>query len=565
MIPIPHPQLLLVAGALLPVVGATALVSYLFRHRGKPGANWFMISLAAVAVFCGSYGLSLLVFDPGVRVAFEMVTIVAVCCIGPPFLAFGLEYTGRPDIVRNPLFGAVFAVPVLTVPVAATNASHGLLWSGFELTPLFGAATVQYTLGPWGFFAAIFSLGTAGLGALLLVGAILKYGPLYRREATAVVLSTIPPSVGGLLWLFGVGPVPQLNLAPVLMIPHLAFDAYAFVGTHMFETNPTTQRAAERSALDDLSDPLLVLDPNEQVVNLNGRATALFGVSAPEDLPISLEALTDVDLDGMRTAGELRVGGSEGGTYAVSYTPLSDTRADPVGSMVVLYDITEARRRDQQLAVLNRVLRHNLRNEMTVIRGYADGLSAELEEQTLAAQAETIVEASDRLLSIGEKVRTFDRIQEGKLRRRELSVVALLDDIERELRDEHPEATVERDIPAPDFEVRSDPDVLALILSNLVGNAVEHAEEGTDPAVEVRARGAAANEAVFEVRDGNPQIPEIETASLEAGDETQLQHGRGIGLWIVSWCVAVLNGEIRFRYDDGNVVTVVLPDSYVGS
>lgn len=313
MIPIPHPQLLLVAGALLPVVGATALVSYLFRHRGKPGANWFMISLAAVAVFCGSYGLSLLVFDPGVRVAFEMVTIVAVCCIGPPFLAFGLEYTGRPDIVRNPLFGAVFAVPVLTVPVAATNASHGLLWSGFELTPLFGAATVQYTLGPWGFFAAIFSLGTAGLGALLLVGAILKYGPLYRREATAVVLSTIPPSVGGLLWLFGVGPVPQLNLAPVLMIPHLAFDAYAFVGTHMFETNPTTQRAAERSALDDLSDPLLILDPNEQVVNLNGRATALFGVSAPEDLPISLEALTDVDLDGMRTAGELRVGGSEGG------------------------------------------------------------------------------------------------------------------------------------------------------------------------------------------------------------------------------------------------------------
>jgi len=334
----------------------------------------------------------------------------------------------------------------------------------------------------------------------------------------------------------------------------------------MFETNPTTQRAAERSALDDLSDPLFVLDTNEQVVNLNGRATALFGVSAPDDLPVALETLTDVDLDGMRAAGELRVGGSEGGTYAVSYTPLSDTRGDSVGSMVVLYDITEARRRDQQLAVLNRVLRHNLRNEMTVIRGYADGLSSELEDQQFATQAGTIVEASDRLLSIGEKIRTFDRIQDKELRRRELSVAALLDDIERELRDEHPEATVERDIPDPDFEVRSDPDVLELILSNLVGNAVEHAGEGTDPIVEIHGRGTAADgEAVFEIRDGNRQIPEIETASLAAGDETQLQHGQGIGLWIVSWCVAVLNGEIRFRYDDGNVVTIVLPDSYVGS
>jgi len=507
LLSIPHLQLLLVAVALFPVAGVAALIWYLFRHRGKPGANWFMLSLVGVAAFCGSYGLSLLVFDPGTRATFEMVTIVAVCCIGPPFLSFGLEYTGRPDIVRNPLYGAIFAVPVLTIPIAATNASHGLLWSGFELDPLFGAATVQYTFGPWGFFAAIFSLGTAGLGALLLVGAILKYGPLYRREATAVVLSTISPSVGGLLWLFGVGPVPQLNLAPMLMIPHLALDAYAFVGTHMFETNPTTQRAAERSALDDLSDPLFVLDTNEQVVNLNGRATALFGVSAPDDLPVALETLTDVDLDGMRAAGELRVGGSEGGTYAVSYTPLSDTRGDSVGSMVVLYDITEARRRDQQLAVLNRVLRHNLRNEMTVIRGYADGLSSELEDQQFATQAGTIVEASDRLLSIGEKIRTFDRIQDKELRRRELSVAALLDDIERELRDEHPEATVERDIPDPDFEVRSDPDVLELILSNLVGNAVEHAGEGTDPIVEIHGRGTAADgEAVFEIRDGNRQI-----------------------------------------------------------
>jgi len=180
LLSIPHLQLLLVAVALFPVAGVAALIWYLFRHRGKPGANWFMLSLVGVAAFCGSYGLSLLVFDPGTRATFEMVTIVAVCCIGPPFLSFGLEYTGRPDIVRNPLYGAIFAVPVLTIPIAATNASHGLLWSGFELDPLFGAATVQYTFGPWGFFAAIFSLGTAGLGALLLVGAILKYGPLYR-------------------------------------------------------------------------------------------------------------------------------------------------------------------------------------------------------------------------------------------------------------------------------------------------------------------------------------------------------------------------------------------------
>jgi len=466
-------------------------------------------------------------------------------------------------VVRNPLYGVVFAVPVSTAVVAATNGRHGLLWTGFRLDPLAGAATVRYAVGPWGLFAALFSLAAAGLGALLLVGAILKYGPLYRREAMAVVLSTIPPSVGGIVWLFGLGPLPQLNLVPMLMIPHLALDAYAFVGTHMFETNPTTQRAAERSALDDLSDPLLVLDTNGAVVNLNGCATELFGVTAPDDLPVALETLAGVDLEGMRAAGEYEATGA-GGVYAVSHTPLSDTEGGSVGGMVVLYDITEKRQRDQQLAVLNRVLRHNLRNEMTVIRGYGESIEAAVADEELARQAGSIVEASDRLLSIGEKVREFDAIQDRELNERPVPVAGLLGDVERGLRDEHPDATIERDIDGKGFEVRTDPEILETILSNLAGNAIQHADG--DPTVRITATGGAdgGGRTVFEVRDRNDRIPEIETASLEAGDETQLQHGRGIGLWIVNWCVTVLNGDIRFAYEDGNVVTVVLPDSCLG-
>lgn len=140
-------------------------------------------------------------------------------------------------------------------------------------------------------------------------------------------------------------------------------------------------------------------------------------------------------------------------------------------------------------------------------------------------------------------------------------MAGLLDDVERGLRDEHPDAVIDRDIDAEGFDLRTDPEILETILSNLARNAIEHADG--DPTVRITATGDGGR-TVLTVRDRNDRIPEIETASLEAGDETQLQHGRGIGLWIVNWCVTVLNGDIRFTYEDGNVVTVVLPDSYPG-
>jgi len=349
-----------------------------------------MLTLAAVAVFCLSYGVSLLVFDPSLRAGFEAVTSVSVCLVGPFFLAFGLEYTGRGNVVRSWIFAPVAAVPLITVPVAATNTTHGLLWTGFRLDPVFGAATVEYTLQPWGLFAILFTLVAAGVGVLLLAEAILSYGPLYRTEGVAVITSTVFPVAGALMWLFGVGPAPQLNLAPILFIPHLFIDAYAFVGTHMFDTNPTTQRAAERSALEGLNDPLLVVDPDEQVVNLNDRAKELFGIDAMAELPVPLERLTGVGLEELRTEGEIGSVGADRGTYAVSYTALSDPRGDGVGGMIALYDVTEERRRKQQLSVLNRVIRHNLRNEMTIIRGHAEMIGEEVDDPGLAAQADSI-------------------------------------------------------------------------------------------------------------------------------------------------------------------------------
>ena len=541
-------------------VGALSLVQYLYTQRANPGAAWFMGNMASVAVFCLTYGLALLIFDPTVRAALAAVVFVCLTFMGPFFLAFGLDYTGRGDLIRTPLFGASMAVPVLSAGLTATNAVHGLVWTDFQIDPVFGLATVTYTVQPWGVFALLFSLGTAAVGSLLLVGAILSYGALYRREATAIILSTVPPSVGGSLWLFSVGPVPQLHLMAPFMLLHVALDAYAFVGTHMFETNPATQRTAERTGLDSLSDPVLVLDAEGQIVQANDRARALFSAPALDSFPASLEAVLGAPLETLRERGELSPEANGGATFALSYTPLTDPSGDSVGSMLVLYDITEQRRREQQLGVLNRVLRHNLRNEMTVISGYAELLESNATDPTHVTQAKTIVDASDRLNAIAEKARTFEEVQQRTTQPASLSVADVLADVVTETAAAGDDATVDWTVTPPSLRLRTDEVVLSLLLRNLVQNAVVHAET-PDPTVTITVtRPADADDtARFEIRDQNDPIPDQEIQTLRAGEETPLQHGQGIGLWIVYWCVQQLHADIRFAYDDGNVLIVTVP------
>lgn len=537
--------------------GALYLLQYLYRQREKSGASWFMGNIASVAVFCLSYGTGLLVFEPTLRITLEVVSFVCVGFMGPFFLAFGLDYTGRGNLIRTPLFGIVAAVPLLTTVFAATNSLHYLVWTDLRFEPVFGLATVAYTIQPWGIFALLFSIGTAAVGSLLLIGAILSYGPLYRSEATAVILSTAPPSVGVFVWMFELGPIPQLHLTAPLMLIHVTLDAYAFVGTHMFTTNPATQRIAEQTGLNSLPEPVLILDMEEQVVRVNDQAKDVFPTVQSHPFPVPLKEALGVTLEGLRDAGEITTDGS---TFAISDTTLTDRSGDPVGRMLVLYDVTDERQREQQLAVLNRVLRHNLRNEMTVIGGNAGLLESAIDDPQQSSQASTIEGASNRLLSIAEKVREFERVQQREKQLESPVVSTVLADVEQTFSDAHGDASIEWTVTPSNLQFRTDPELLSMLLENLVENAIVHSE-ATEQRVSISVFETPDTDGniMFEIRDTNDRIPQQEIETLRAGDETALQHGQGIGLWLVYWCIQKLNGTIDFEYDDGNIITVSLP------
>ncbi|OYR69586.1 histidine kinase, partial [Halorubrum sp. E3] len=239
-------------------------------------------------------------------------------------------------------------------------------------------------------------------------------------ESAAVALSPIPPGFALVAWALSLGPVPQLQLAPIMFVPHVLLDAYAFDRAEMFERNPTTSRAAERTAIDDLRDPIVALGLDHRVVRLNPAAEAVLGVGAETardrpladflDLPVGVdEAETgasdgDADPDDGASRETVRIDAADAAgrrTYAVSVSPLTDPNETHVGYTVVLSDVTERERRRQQLEVLNRILRHNLRNDAGVVHGYGEILRDRLDDPDLVRMADAIERRAGALAALG--------------------------------------------------------------------------------------------------------------------------------------------------------------------
>jgi PAS domain S-box-containing protein len=220
-----------------------------------------------------------------------------------------------------------------------------------------------------------------------------------------------------------------------------------------------------------------------------------------------------------------------------------DVGADDTRVFGIYTDITEQRHRERQLQVLTRVLRHNVRNELTVILGQADQLRLELDDEDKLEMVDTVLDTAREVATMSEKSQQIEQVIGHSASDRTVDVATVARRVAATYGQEYPDATVSVD--APDaLPVRGDSQLESAV-GNLVENAIVHNDDDS-PRVEI-AVGAADGTATVSVADDGPGIPETERAVITGDDDiTQLTHGSGIGLWLVRWIAESCGGELSF-------------------
>ncbi|MFC7137870.1 sensor histidine kinase [Halobaculum litoreum] len=227
-------------------------------------------------------------------------------------------------------------------------------------------------------------------------------------------------------------------------------------------------------------------------------------------------------------------------------------------------DITERRERERYLQILNRVLRHNLRNDLNVVLGLGERIRAAVDDPDLRDAADTLATKAQKATTLSEKAKRIEQVLGARGGDTEvLDLEWHLRRVADEQRARFPEARVTVDCPGSiPVEVNQDVDV-ARALTELAENALEHAVEPT-PSLHVRVDPPTDPGEPTAIRfvDDGPGIPDTEWAVITGDQEiSQLSHASGLGLWLTRWLVDAHDGRLSLERsgDSGSTVVLELP------
>lgn len=235
---------------------------------------------------------------------------------------------------------------------------------------------------------------------------------------------------------------------------------------------------------------------------------------------------------------------------------LRDENGDIIGITGIGRDVSDRQERDQHLKVVDRLLRHNLRNKLNVINGYAEIVQS-TGSQEMRSELDQIISASKALLAIAKKEREIVDVLVGRPTVKSIDLDGMIEDVVASVSVEYPVASFEYDIPST-VSVRAI-DSLDKALFELLENAVVHNDSDV-PMIEIGAVDHG-EKVRLTISDNAPLIPRTEREIVGKELEDQpLHHSQGLGLWFVFWVINRSNGTLTFSENDrgGNEIVIEL-------
>ena len=578
------------------------------RRRSTPSGRYLTLMMLGITLWSGFGAFEVSATTVDLKIFWSKLEYVGAMFVPALLLLFvtSHELQGRPHRART--VAALLVIPLVTLAMVLTNEHHSLIWTGFSgVSPATNLITYEHGLWFWVGWVG-YSYALLAIATVLTVRQVFLRPALYRTQAVVLLVAISFPWIASVIYVLGLSPIPGLDLTRV---------ALAVTGTVMAAGVFRWQLAdlvpiARDIAIDRMADGLIVLDPEQRILDMNEAAMGLLELEGKPPLGKYMAEVVRECPDLARSTRPPGVVAVRCGARWLEATvsAVDEDRAETAGRVIVLHDITERiaqhdelhrsrselerlvegrtrelektlsdlARANAELARANQAkdafltgMSHEMRTPLNTIIGFSDVLLQDIDGELNQAQSHhtrLIHDAGERLLGFVNEAFEAARVLSGEVvpRPSRFDAASMVRDITdaARARTDAKDLGLEVRGAAEPIHIVSDESIVRRVLGALINRAILVTSAGeVSVALEATAEGIR-----LEIIDAGPAIREAEIGMLfEPFGRMRTANGlrpdaSGLSLAMAAALAATLRGTIEVSAEHGARMhlIVTLPD-----
>ncbi|MEN6395366.1 MAG: PAS domain S-box protein [Methanoregula sp.] len=318
-----------------------------------PAATPYVLLMFCAAAWAILYALDLLTPSLPLKIFFHNLRFLFLPFIAVLEVWLVVAYVKKTDWIRRDIAAIALIIPVISVILAITSPFHTLFRYNFSINTAGPVPVLQYSESTFFTLYTVYSFLLLALAVVLLILETHKKGTLHEMPTILLLIALAFPTALNFLFQAFQFPLDGINLTPILLWIAAILYTVALFRFQFLNIVPI----ARSRLIEALSKPVLVLDTDGRVIDMNPAAYSLFSLPPssafgkpidtivtdwPEFLFLCKEKTTQKkDLTRVRQDGTHY--------YIGSAEPLLTHEGIAEGHLIFLQDITDLKKTERAL------------------------------------------------------------------------------------------------------------------------------------------------------------------------------------------------------------------------
>ena len=369
--------------------GYVAYYAWQRRVTAIGGRALSMLALAC-AVWSLGYALEIAGTKLPAKIFWGKSQYIGIVAVPLLWIVFTYSYATKGTRLTRRTVGLLSVVPLITLILAFTTESHGLIWQDIRIRTVGTFSALAVTHGTWFWIYWIYSNILLLIGTVFVIRSFNRTRGLFRRQNTILLIAVLTPWLGNVLYVSGLSPIPHLDITPFAFTISIAAFTWGISSFQLVNLAPV----ARDLVVERMREGMIVLDAQGNIVDINPAVQYALGLSASEaigqrakDLFQAWPSLVERYENTLEAQDEIDFGEGESQTwFELRMSPLVDNQDRLLGRVVTVRDITEKKRTEEALRLNEEKYRNIYENVADVIYetdndGHLTSISPSVEKQ----------------------------------------------------------------------------------------------------------------------------------------------------------------------------------------